>query len=192
MIVVHVLCIFIMLDFIKKAMIKIKVMTTYNPNILHVQTYCVFSLYQLRALILCLIINVLLNMLGIFKIALGSKYLNFFLTYKQLNCKNCSNLELTPIKYFESVMWILICQLLHFVNWMQIFEWKAMIYIIETQQDRGVGQITFDYHNEDVKEISRFSLKLSNSQQSFRRNEIVLRRRWFSIVGMMILVHFSI
>ena len=129
MIVVHVLCIFIMLDFIKKAMIKIKVMTTYNPNILHVQTYCVFSLYQLRALILCLIINVLLNMLGIFKIALGSKYLNFFLTYKQLNCKNCSNLELTPIKYFESVMWILICQLLHFVNWMQIFEWKAMIRI---------------------------------------------------------------
>jgi hypothetical protein len=67
-----------------------------------------------------------------------------------------------------------------------------MIYIIETQQDRGVGQITFDYHNEDIKEISRFSLKLSNSQQSFRRNEIVLRRRWFSIVGMMILVHFTI
>ena len=36
MIVVHVLCILVMLDFIRKAMIKCKVMTTYNPNILHV------------------------------------------------------------------------------------------------------------------------------------------------------------
>jgi hypothetical protein len=156
MIGIHVTGILLMVRFVRMAFVKKRKMTTYNANILHSQTFCSFSLFQLRAVICVLIINIILNILGIFKICLGSAYLDTFLTAEQLNCQQCGLRDLTPIRYFETCLWILICQFIHVINWMQICEWKAMIYIIETQRDRGVGQITFDYHNENVEEIPKY------------------------------------
>ena len=34
---------------------------------------------------------------------------------------------------------------------LQIFEWCAVLYIIETQKDRDLGQILYDYNTENME-----------------------------------------
>ena len=49
---------------------------------------------------------------------------------------------------------------------LQIIEWIVMIYVIKTQMNRSIGEITFDHQQERITEaIER------NDKNKFRRNE---------------------
>lgn len=41
----------------------------------------------------------------------------------------------------------------------QIFEWIAMCYMIETQKDRSVNEIIMDYQSEDINAPMNASIK---------------------------------
>ena len=49
----------------------------------------------------------------------------------------------------------------------QIFEWMAMCYLIETQKDRSVNEIIADYQKEDIN--APLSTDLEESQITYRR-----------------------
>ena len=53
----------------------------------------------------------------------------------------------------------------------QTFEWQAMLYLIETQKNRDIGQILFDYNNENITDK-----KQKDDPRTYRRDELNLKR----------------
>ena len=49
-----------------------------------------------------------------------------------------------------------------------VCEWIFAYYIIETQKDRDIGEITFDHHHENINE------PIEKGQVAFRRKEYQL------------------
>ena len=60
----------------------------------------------------------------------------------------------------------------------QILEWKAMLYLIETQKDRTLAEITYDFEHENIHD------HIQPDQISYRRKEIRLYKcyKWFAII----------
>ena len=76
-------------------------------------------------------------------------------------------------------MWILnllvfLCIQVIFI--LQNMEWWAMIYIIRTQHNRRVEEITFDHNHESfIRDINTYDLKYG---LTYRRDELMRRKKY--------------
>ena len=50
----------------------------------------------------------------------------------------------------DTFVYVMITEWWNIIFILQLYEWYAILYIIETQKDRGIGEIYFDHNNEDI------------------------------------------
>ena len=67
---------------------------------------------------------------------------------------------------------------------LQLYEWFAILYIIETQRDRGIGEIYYDHNNENMKNSS-----ISPNQNNYRRREMNIQKRLNVAIVLILLTH---
>ena len=91
-----------------------------------------------------------------------------------LNCD--SELEdASPFKYllyYDDVFFPVLNYLIFGIFSMQIHEWLAMIFMIQTQKNRSTQEITYDHNNEN---IGRSISKKDPKNQTVRRREKILK-----------------
>jgi hypothetical protein len=105
-----------------------------------------------------MVVSALFISMSIFMIAIGDSYQGLFV---EQNLIECSPSQASDSKWFKdqkplSMIQIFfdIAQRLVFqaIVLLQIFEWKAIIYIVEIQIGRDVGQIMYDHQAENMTE----------------------------------------
>ena len=59
----------------------------------------------------------------------------------------------------------------------QMFEWRAMLYLIKTQKDKSLGQILYDHNSENVRApLEKHEIR--SKQRISRRREIRLKKQF--------------
>ena len=108
--------------------------------------FSIFIIYFIKVLMTCIIID---SLISFYQIVLKTDYYNTFYDGKQCD-------ELKPGNKWIAIVDILndtTCQIMiQLIIQFQIYEWFAMIYIIKTQRGRNVGEILFDYNNENIND----------------------------------------
>ena len=143
---------------------------TPSKNPTYDQTYCLLSVLQLKMVKFALAIIALTPILFSVEVFMGSAYLDFFYTYAQQNCLEWSWYSYSVGQWLEMLLKLLADQIMALVNLLQIFEWKAMLYLIVTQKNRTCGEILYDHNNENL-----FSRGSTNEQKNYRKNEMRLK-----------------
>ena len=71
---------------------------------------------------------------------------------------------------------------------LQMFEWRAMLYLIKTQKDKSIGQIFYDHNSENIfVPLDRSALK--SKQLISRRREIRLKKQ-FRLENVLMIIAF--
>ena len=140
-----------------KASAKQMRLTEENPQILNEQTYSVLSLMMIKLAKVLILVEVVHMGFYVFKLALEDNYRYLFLTEYQQSCKEypedqsifdvVTKLQLIHLSVYQFI------RILRFnILMLQVFEWHAMIYIIQSQRHRTVEEILYDHNNEKMSE----------------------------------------
>ena len=129
---------------------KIIYMMTPSINATYDQTYCLLSVLQLKLVKIALAIIALTPILISVEVFMGSAYLDYFYTYAQQNCLEWSWYSYSVGQWLEMLCKLLADQIMILINLLQIFEWKAILYLIETQKNRTCAEILYDHNNENL------------------------------------------
>ena len=116
-------------------------MTYPSPNAWYNETYSTFSFYQHKIILGAYYILFLGQTLHVVYLSLGNYYVDFFFSEAQMKCRPYRWFEQTPIQYLRNVIYSTINSLFLFCILLQIFEWVAVIYIIQTQLGKSLGSI---------------------------------------------------
>ena len=80
----------------------------------------------------------------------GNKYIALYFSVKERNCLDDTVLNNTVMRWIDDVINVLNGGSLTLVFLFQIFEWQAMLYLINTQKDRDINEILYDHNAEEI------------------------------------------
>ena len=163
---------------------KYRKITIYNKYdvVTQNQTYCIFTAYQIQVLKVMNFLMILKQMMNIMCIVAWNDYEYLWFSYEERHnfyggkgiFTNCS-LWVNKSLFQQIYMVLTVSSYLPFllIMLLQIYEWMAILYILETQKNRRIEQIYFEHNAEVMRETES-----SDPQQlSYRKNERVQHKR---------------
>ena len=54
----------------------------------------------------------------------------------------------------DTFVYVMMTEFWNIIFILQLYEWYAILYIIRTQKNRGIGEIYFDHNNENIDRSS--------------------------------------
>ena len=115
-------------------------------------TFCILSLYQLKATQLYLLIVFLWYIQNLCFIFMDKKYFGIFYTPGQLKCQQ--NAHFSILQRIWSTLFFSLYYFGLIEQIFQIFEWKAMLMLILFQQNKSIGNLTYQYNNKKTQKNS--------------------------------------
>lgn len=140
---------------------------------------------------LCLMIAI--QLFVVFYLGLGDSYSQVFFSEAQRECRPYAWYQQTALQLSSSVLTTVEQMMILMVTLLQIFEWLAMIVLIQTQKDKSLGEILYDHNCENINEPLSFE-ELRSAQRVSRRREIILKRVFqvLTVVLSIVLVFFQV
>ena len=110
------------------------------------QTYCIWTLYLVRIAQITIIQQILLLLNASVGFGLGNSFKKYYFTEDDKTCTSTTlDKRYRPMSLVNIVFQFFMILLSYAQLNLQKFEWLSMSYIITSEKDRTVEQITFDH-----------------------------------------------